>query len=355
MTNDVFFLGSGFSKAIDNNYPVLSELSQEIHNNLNTEKESVGMHYRNEIPKQYKDNIETLLTFLSSKLPYKTAVQNLADEALYMDIANQISIYFENKDINLDNNDSIYKLGQYIVKNDITSITLNYDTILEKVIINYLSKHTGNSGQVVQMNNHYEKFYNIPITNLRNRAGDSHFITDMNGKGPQFPKILKLHGSINWLYTGNSFNEPIYCKDFTYDDNEFEYLKVGLNAMIVPPVLDKSRAYNHIILESLWKQAFDKLINAENIYIIGFSFPPTDLSVRYLFQSALSNNYKHPNIFVINTAEAIEETSKNYCKDRYEEIFKGYNTKFKYCCDNSLEKFVNEIIVPKLEEANATK
>ena len=36
MSSDVFFLGSGFSKAIDNNYPVLSELSREIHDNLNT-------------------------------------------------------------------------------------------------------------------------------------------------------------------------------------------------------------------------------------------------------------------------------------------------------------------------------
>lgn len=348
MSNDVFFLGSGFSKAIDNNYPVLSELSREIHDNLNTEKESVGMHYRNEIPDKYKDNIETLLTFLSSKLPYKTAVQNLADEALYMDIANQISVYFENKDANFGNNDSIYKLGKYIAKNDITSITLNYDTILEKVIINYLSRHTGNSGQVVQMNNHYEKFYNIPITNLRNRAGDSHFITDMNGKGPHFPKILKLHGSINWLYTGNSFNEPIYCKDFTYDDKDFEYLKAGLNTMIVPPVLDKSRAYNHIILESLWKQAFDILKNAENIYIYGFSFPPTDLSVRYLFQSALSNNQKNPKIYVINTAEA-----KNSIEKIYKEIFNIRNLYFDYCCDNSLEKFVQEVIEPKLEVTNA--
>ena len=83
MSNDVFFLGSGFSKAIDNNYPILSELSKEIQNNLSTEKKSVGIHYREEIPTQYKSNIETLLTFLSSKLPYKTAVQNLADETLY--------------------------------------------------------------------------------------------------------------------------------------------------------------------------------------------------------------------------------------------------------------------------------
>lgn len=352
MSNDVFFLGSGFSKAIDNNYPVLSELSKEIQNNLSTEKKSVGIHYREEIPTQYKSNIETLLTFLSSKLPYKTAVQNLADETLYIDIANQISAYFEKKDTNLDDNDSIYKLGEYIVKNDITSITLNYDTILEKVIINYLSKHVGNSGQIAQMNRHYENFYNVPITNLRNRAGGSHFITDMNSRNFNFPKILKLHGSINWLYTGNSFNEPIYCKDFTYEKDEFKYLRAGLNTMIVPPVLDKSRAYNHIILESLWKQAFDKLKNAKNIYIYGFSFPPTDLSIRFLFQSALSNNHKQPQIFVINTSDALNKASENYLEARFKKIFEGHRLNFNYCCDNSLEKFIQDVVEPKSELVN---
>ncbi len=353
MVNDVFFLGSGFSKAIDNNYPILSELSEEIRNNLNTEKKSVGIHFRDEIPEQYKNNIETLLTFLSSKLPYKTTVQNLADEALYMDIANQISTYFENKIINLTNNNLVYKLGQYVSKYNITSITLNYDTIWEKIIINYLSKNAGDSGQISQMNRHYEQFYNIPITNLRNRVVGNHFITDMSGAGPKFPKILKLHGSINWLYTGNSFDEPIYCKDFTYDNDEYKYLRAGLNTMIVPPVLDKSRVYNHIILESLWKQAYAELKSAQNIYIYGFSFPPTDLSIRFLFQSALSNNHTCPKIYVINIADAKNKNSKYYLQDRFNEIFKGYEVNYDYCCDDSLEKFIKGIIEPKLEVANA--
>lgn len=346
MSNDIFFLGAGFSKAIDNTFPTLSELSQVIKENLNTEKESVGVHYRDEIPYQYKDNIETLLTFLSSKLPYKTDVQVLADEALYKDIARQITTYFENKKIDR-HNDLIYSLGEFIVKEKITSISLNYDILLEEIILNYLNKKSTDTGQIAKRSWFYDRFYNIPITNLRNRVSGNHYRADMSGDPPIFPKILKLHGSINWLYTGNGYNEPVYCKDFTYNESKLDYLKEGLSPMIIPPVLDKSKVYNHIILESLWKQAFEKIKNAKNIYVYGFSFPPTDLSIRFLFQSALSNNCNVPNIYIINTADARNPKSPYYLEDRFKEIFKGYNINFDFCCENSLEKFVNTVIKSK--------
>ena len=34
MANEVFFLGSGFSKAINDNYPTLKKLTTEINNTL---------------------------------------------------------------------------------------------------------------------------------------------------------------------------------------------------------------------------------------------------------------------------------------------------------------------------------
>ena len=83
MTNDVFFLGAGFSKAIDNNYPTLKDLTLEINRNYVAEKESVTKHLHDEISKFYKDDIEKLLTFLYSNLPYKSEVQVSSDEALY--------------------------------------------------------------------------------------------------------------------------------------------------------------------------------------------------------------------------------------------------------------------------------
>ena len=39
----------------------------------------------------------------------------------------------------------------------------------------------------------------------------------------------------------------------------------------------------------------------------------------------------------------INEGSECYAKDRYENIFKGYDLDFKYCCKESLKLFNEEL------------
>ena len=72
-----------------------------------------------------------------------------------------------------------------------------------------------------------------------------------------------------------------------------------------------------------------------------------------MFQSALSNN-NNPNIYVINTKDAIDENSVSYLKPRYDEIFNNCKLYYDYCCDNSLDKFIQAKITTNLNEvANA--
>ena len=63
MTKRVFFLGAGFSKAIDEDYPLMEGLTQNI--GIMLEKESVAKHYE-EIAPLTKGNVESLLTYLST-------------------------------------------------------------------------------------------------------------------------------------------------------------------------------------------------------------------------------------------------------------------------------------------------
>lgn len=137
----VFFLGAGFSKAIISSFPTLQELTKKITTTYRGEKESVTTHFHSEIPNEYKENIEHLLTFLSSNLPFKTDVQVSADEALYKDLRNKIAHYFEiMADINLPNKPELDLFCSYIKKYDIPCITLNYDILLEKIFENYFEK-----------------------------------------------------------------------------------------------------------------------------------------------------------------------------------------------------------------------
>ena len=325
MGEDIFFFGSGFSKSLIPQYPTLRELSKYIKNELCYEKGSVKEHFQNEVPNKFHNDIETLLTYLSSKLPYKTDVQISMDEALYKDITSKIAKYFYalRKKSKVDyNEDNIKEFAKYIRDNKITCITLNYDLIVEDL----LYKNTPETYQ--QDNKNYSVFYKIPITELANRipTGYGGFLShETDFHRTKMPKIIKLHGSINWLSIGQTNTDPIYSEIGT----EKEYLKTDLNTFIVPPVLDKQSQYNNIILRALWKQAFNTLRTANNIYIYGFSFPLTDFSIKFLFQSALKNNNNYK-IYIINT-----NTNLDNLKNRYFDVFEEDKCDFSCCVEKN--------------------
>ena len=90
--------------------------------------------------------------------------------------------------------------------------------------------------------------------------------------------------------------------------------------------MDKKSFYYHTMIKSLWKNAHELLQNADEIFIIGFSFPQTDISVRFLFQSALQG--KTPKIYVINK---VDDHSKEKLIYNYSQIFSEHNVNYDFC------------------------
>ncbi|EAJ2879924.1 hypothetical protein A0X34_02770 [Campylobacter coli] len=323
--DDVFFFGAGFSKSLNNSYPTLAELSNYFLDN--------GFIYENE--KIYKDNLEQLLTYLITPLPFKTKEDILRDEASYLEKINKISKFFiellETKEID-KNNKYILNLSQYINDNKCTCITLNYDLLLEEMLFLSLDEE-------VSRDNVYNIFYKMPIKEINERKEteqntfSNFFQSNLDNGRKNSTEIIKLHGSINWYCDQIYKNSQIYFSE--YENNT--YLKEDLRALIIPPILDKTNNYNHIVMQSLWKRAYEAIKNAKNIYIYGFSFPITDLSVVYLFKSALQNKQDYK-IYVINTKSNIDDKKK-----RYNEIFGEGKCDFSFCCDDNLEKLAKHL------------
>lgn len=348
MSNDVFFLGAGFSIALANlcvtnnkKYPSLKKLTDKILDEYS--KISLATHLR-EISSKYKKDIEQLLTYLSTDLPWQNQQMVHLDKALYFEIVSKIGKYFNELDKNCKYNfEPFQSLAKYIIENKVPLITLNYDILLEKMLFSNLSEE-------YQKANSYREFYKQPIMSLYDRKprhafGFASYETDNYGE--KLPAIHKLHGSINWLWSATNPTEPIY---FT-SGRENENLRKDLMEYIIPPVLDKSKFYNHNIIKSIWADAYTTLKNAERIFIIGFSFPPTDLSVQFLFNSVICDSNKKPKIYVINTKNSINPNNTNYLQERYNKVFAGLSIDYTYCCNNSLEKFIKEIIEVDLKNS----
>ena len=143
MTKRVFFLGAGFSKAIDNEYPLMNQLTEDIETKLT--KLSVSKHY-GEIAPAIKENIESLLTYLLTNFPWKTETTKYENRALYEEIVKLISQKFSDlakKSIQQTLSCRIAKsLSQYVVTHpdECNFITLNYDLLLEEVLLSEFKK-----------------------------------------------------------------------------------------------------------------------------------------------------------------------------------------------------------------------
>jgi hypothetical protein len=127
-------------------------------------------------------------------------------------------------------------------------------------------------------------------------------------------KLLKLHGSVNWLVCENP-NHPIHIY------NSWQAQKGRLNScrkcgcqlykMVVPPVWHK-RAYAHRIGE-LWEIAADELCAADKIVIIGYSLPIFDISAKYLLLLSTYLNRK-VRVEIINGPDFDDEGYKKVFK-----------------------------------------
>jgi len=325
----VFFLGAGFSRAMDNSYPLMNDLSKNVHDSIAANKDGLGEHYRDSIAPEIKDSIETLLTYLSSDYPFKSDTRQSMNLALYKEIVKIIQNYFTDKGkvSHLAENDFNIKFSEQILDKRIDIISLNYDLVIECILSHIF--------EVRKYGTSPYHSYRYPVSVICNRGGAptlGAFPYDKNDRRFR-PTFLKLHGSVNWFWSGVGVSDTIYCKTPEY--NTYDDIDAGLIPYIVPPVLEKNAFYNHIVLKFLWQEAHKLVEQADEIYIIGFSFPQTDLPVRFLFQSALDMNVKIPKIYIVNTGSQ-EDLSLNYNL-----VFSKYkNVDYRLCGENAFSKFV---------------
>jgi len=70
--------------------------------------------------------------------------------------------------------------------------------------------------------------------------------------------------------------------------------------IIIPPVKNKSYDFYGDLFPKLWKKAKDILREADKIYILGYSFPATDIPSNDLFKKAFIKRKTIPDIVIVN-------------------------------------------------------
>jgi hypothetical protein len=200
---------------------------------------------------------------------------------------------------------------------DATVITFNYDLLVElawKVFVGGVIAFDSWSGPL--------SLYPAPITPIGARGGNA--LAEL--RPPNGLQLLKLHGSLNWWYSGprSTPGDTIYGMSIKGGDEwggeglewipeQAEQLAVDLQPMIVPPTAVKSPYYGNQTLQSLWRSAANAIREAKELVVVGFSFPPTDLLVSSLLSTNLPSTSR---ITPINrTDEVVRRIRKIFGED----------------------------------------
>ena len=288
--SDVFILGAGFSKAIHSKMPIMDELSTEVINRLRKLDFPVPPALE-----KLGNNIELWMTYLSQRQPWLKNHNNDYNQAVTGYIRQQIKEIIDERTSIATLSEAPQGLNCLIKswhKQCATIITLNYDTLIERA-----SRELQITDDIKRIR--AEQMYPPYFSNIASRSG----VGLWGGTKTSTFSYLKLHGSVNWFYSGkdNFYGETIFYSDVPPLGEDLLEMERSLclrakdkEALIIPPVTEKSAYFDNETVRSLWQEAGSALQDATRVFIIGYSLPITDLGMRFF----LVGNQPKPKTYV---------------------------------------------------------
>lgn len=293
----VYLLGSGFSRAISEHMPVMQELSTAIQSDLESKKLP-------HIPGQgspLANNFEQWLSYLIEEPPWLPEGQQSRNRGAFSDVAeslHEVLSVCQMHAVGQPPPDWLLQLVRYWQETGTTVITFNYDLLVEMA---WLTAYDGRS---------WLDLYTVPVVPIGIRVAGI-FAGD---EGPLGLRLLKLHGSLNWRYSGPSSpaGDPVFDIGFGHWGidgassvyPEVEKLSADKMPMIVPPAAVKSPYYVNNLIRAMWRQAAEALREASELVILGFSLPASDQIVSSLLATELN---KQATVIPVDYGSAIAD------------------------------------------------
>jgi len=175
--------------------------------------------------------------------------------------------------------------------------------------------------------------------------------------------LLKLHGSLNWIYCDEClkvfpFNPMMKnATDFYQDGKLPDYAenvpmpierwldefkccnhKYSKQPLIVPPTWNKSEY--HVAMPRVWARAAHELHEAEYIFVIGYSFPLSDLFFQHLYGLGTVSDTPLRRFWVCNPdRDTVEPRFRNLLGRGAERVFEYKQWSFHDAVENIRDSF----------------
>ncbi|MBI2856475.1 MAG: hypothetical protein HYX93_06490 [Chloroflexi bacterium] len=329
--SNVFILGAGFSKEVEGHMPLLKDLSVQL-------RERRGELFPPYVL-ELGDDVELWMTYLSQPQPWLKEQHNIQNQYLFRELSEQVADII-NKATRSALTSSLtpplwlQQLVDFWHQDRSTVITLNYDTLVERVARSIEFKVNGRPHNLA-----LDHIYPIPIGDVRRRT------QSVLGVDPVDTfKLLKLHGSVNWYYSGatNFMGELLYFgqvdgwgESRTSWEADSRLASLDKVPLIVPPAAQKTPYFQHETIRRVWQLASEAIQGAERIFVIGYSLPLTDLGMRFFL------HYSAP---ADEIPMSVVNTNNHAAKDYRARLPKVYRIEEQFVGNDAINRLVNEVV-----------
>ena len=192
---------------------------------------------------------------------------------------------------------------------EISFVTFNQDLLIERAIDN-----VAHHGRYDGMPWDVRQCYGIRMSRYLG-GGGPFFQATTPGKSIS---VLKLHGSLNWVYKVRSGEDPrnyiravpqrFHCVTDVAVTTHYRFKErsrtMPVIPFVVPPIYEKSTQYQEAI-DPIWRRAEKTLMDADRLIIFGYSFPSADFAAKRLLRRAFHSNRQLDEVAVIDPASAV--------------------------------------------------
>jgi len=383
MSKTVYILGAGFS--VGAGLPTQFELTKEIfnpqftdsnkytlelHNMYETQKKLVDL-LKNEFglteKSEYFLSLEDIYTPLDRCIVENSNFRSFSPEELLnlrQTVDAVLILAIKARSGLSKKSDYIEKFARYLIalskerlenyrKNDpVSVITTNWDILLDLAIRDNLKDENG----IID--------YNCYVNSLRD---DPSIIPGLQAltQGKFIVKMLKIHGSINWLQcpkcqrifidfyrrvTDYGVFRKAMCKYCSQEYDFHESYSPRLRPLLLMPTFVKD--LSNFQTKLIWRNSGMEIAKADEIVFIGYSFPLADFEFRQLVFRNINKKARVKVILYDRTNPEKVITSKDKVKldfesaeYRYLSFFSGKDTTIYF---NGAEKFIDNLVDGKL-------
>jgi hypothetical protein len=138
--------------------------------------------------------------------------------------------------------------------------------------------------------------------------------------------LLKLHGSLNWLYCPTCVALTLTPKEkgvirllFNSEAARCRRCKTTATPIVIPPTFFKVTSNFH--LQQIWHRAERVLSEANRLVFCGYSFPDADVHLKYLLKRVEVNRGSTPDVFIVNNHKGKRIAQKREEERRYKRFY----------------------------------